>query len=237
MDEQTARAPAGRATHGMDWRDRVLADPGMILEDRDVMRALVAADARRLGDNVIDMRGAHMDGLETRLRRLEDTHRTVVAAAYENLAGTNLIHRALLMLLEAEGFAAFLDVLAYDVAEVLRVDAVRLVLEATDAGAAPHPAVVPVGAGFVAAHRATGGAARRVVLRGIEGGAPRLYDRAGAALRSEACLALDLGAGRPPAMLCLAAEDPDLLSGGQGTDLLAFFAQAVERLIAGHLSR
>ena len=57
------------------------------------MRALVAANERALGSNVVDLRGIAMERLEARLDRLEDTHRSVIAAAYENLAGTNQIQR------------------------------------------------------------------------------------------------------------------------------------------------
>ena len=83
-----------------DLRDRILAEPEAILEDRDVMAALVAANERAMGANIVDLRGIAMERLEARLDRLEDTHRSVIAAAYENLAGTNQVHRAILQLLD-----------------------------------------------------------------------------------------------------------------------------------------
>ena len=79
-----------------DLRDRILAEPETILEDRDLMNALVAANERAMGANIVDLRGIAMQRLETRLDRLEDTHRSVIAAAYENLAGTNQVHRQLI---------------------------------------------------------------------------------------------------------------------------------------------
>ena len=85
-----------------DWRERVLQDPDLILDDRDVMRALITANDRQMGGNIVDMRGIAMERLEDRLDRLEDTHRSVISAAYENLAGTNQIHRAILKLLEVD---------------------------------------------------------------------------------------------------------------------------------------
>ncbi|HMO71805.1 MAG TPA: DUF484 domain-containing protein, partial [Paracoccaceae bacterium] len=57
-----------------DLRDRLIAEPETILDDRDVMRALVAANERAMGNNVVDLRGVAMDRLEARLERLEDTH-------------------------------------------------------------------------------------------------------------------------------------------------------------------
>ena len=218
--------------HGSDWRDRVIADPETILADRDVMAALVAASERLTGGNVIDMRGLAMDRLETRLGRLEDSHRAVIAAAYENLAGTNQVHRVLLALLEARGFTAFLDALTFDAAEILRVDHIRLVLESAAAARVPHPGVVAVGAGFVDAHM---GAGRRTLLRAVDEGSARLYDRAAPSVRSEASLRLDLGDGRLPAMVVFAATDPAQFGAPQGTDLLGFFGAALERMIRRHL--
>ncbi len=66
-----------------------------------------------MGHNVVDLRGIAMERLEERLDRLEDTHRSVIAAAYDNLAGTNSIHRAVLRLLRpAEAAARRLVVVA-----------------------------------------------------------------------------------------------------------------------------
>ena len=63
-------------------RDQILSDPGSILEDRALMKALITADSRALGENVVDLRGVAMNRLEARYERLEDTHRSVIAAAY-----------------------------------------------------------------------------------------------------------------------------------------------------------
>ncbi|MEO0862938.1 MAG: DUF484 domain-containing protein, partial [Pseudomonadota bacterium] len=133
---------------GHDWRDRILTDPDMILEDRDVMRALIAANERQMGKNIVDMRGIAMERLEARLDRLEDTHRSVIAAAYENLAGTNQIHRCVLKLLDCDDFGDVLDLLTGEMVDILRVDRMRLVLESAEPTPSPHLAhghFTPVG--------------------------------------------------------------------------------------------
>lgn len=219
-----------------DLRDRILAEPERLLEDRDVMNALVAANERAMGNNVVDLRGIAMQRLETRLERLEDTHRSVIAAAYENLAGTNLVHRAILQMLDPLSFEDFLKTLATDVAATLRVDCARLVLESKVEG--DDPALRRLGdvlyvgePGFIARYISGG---RNVPLRPVtlrqtmpEGDA--LYgDRAGF-IRSEALLRLDFGQRRLPGMLVLGAEDPHHFKPTQGSDLLAFFAGVFER--------
>ena len=89
-----------------ELREKIIAQPEVILEDQDLMRALIAANERAMGGNIVDLRGIAMERLEARLDRLEDTHRSVIAAAYENLAGTNQIHRAILRMLDGRTSAA-----------------------------------------------------------------------------------------------------------------------------------
>jgi uncharacterized protein YigA (DUF484 family) len=229
---------AGLASITDDWRDRILNDPDLILDDRDLMRAIIAANDRQMGGNIVDMRGIAMERLENRLDRLEDTHRSVIAAAYENLAGTNQIHRAILSLLDQTEFTDFLKTLANDVAATLRVDRVRLVLESADATntSAPHiqkleDVLTVVAPGFVQDY-VTGGRAvphRQVTLRQVGDGSQAIFGADAAWIKSEALMVLDLGPGRLPALLVMGAEDPHQFRASQGTDLLTFFAGVFER--------
>ena len=115
-----------------DLRAKIIANPDVLLEDPDVMRALVGANDEAQGGNVVDLRAVAMERLEARLDRLEETHRTVIAAAYANLAGTNQVHRAILRMMEPATFPQFLHDLHGEVADILRVDAMRLVVESDD---------------------------------------------------------------------------------------------------------
>jgi uncharacterized protein YigA (DUF484 family) len=226
-----------------DIRDRILAAPEAVLEDRDLMRALIEANERAMGSNIVDLRGIAMERLETRLDRLEDTHRSVIAAAYENLAGTNQVHRAILQMLDPLSFEDFLRSLAGDVAQTLRVDCVRLVLESVQD--AEDPALRRLGEvlyvaepGFVAEYLSGGRNVplRPVTLRQVLPQSDVLYgDRAGW-IRSEALMRLDFGRGRLPGMLVMGAEDPHQFKPTQGTDLLAFFAGVFERTMRRWLS-
>lgn len=223
-------------------RERVISQPDVILEDQDVMRALIAANERAMGDNIVDLRGIAMDRLEARLDRLEDTHRSVIAAAYDNLAGTNQVHRAILRMLDPTEFEVFLRDLGGEVADILRVSSVRLVLESEQEK--DDPAIQRLGEvlsvaepGFVARYIENGrGGARQVTLRQLSGGVDTLHAGAAAPVRSEACLRLDFGEGRLPGMLVLGAEDPLHFTPKQGTDLLTFFAGVFERAMRRWLS-
>lgn len=217
-------------------RDKIIAEPEVILEDPDVMAALIAANERAMGSNIVDLRGIAMERLEARLDRLEDTHRSVIAAAYENLAGTNQVHRAILRMLDPVEFEKFLKDLSGEVADILRVDSVKLVLESVQDETSPavqrlgdvlsvaEPGVIDQ---YITMGRNT--PVRAVTLRQVHPEADDLYGTASGYIRSEACLKLNLGEGRLPGMLALGAEDPHQFAPQQGTDLLAFFAGVFER--------
>ncbi|WP_428515139.1 DUF484 family protein [Roseovarius sp.] len=224
-------------------RDKIIAQPDVILEDQDLMRALIAANERAMGNNIVDLRGIAMDRLEARLERLEDTHRSVIAAAYENLAGTNQVHRAILRMLDPVEFEDFLKDLGGDVATILRVDCVKLVLESVQND--DDPAVKRLGdvlsvaePGFIERYLGAGhpGPVRQVTLRQVHEGDARIYGREAEFMRSEACLLLDFGESRLPGLLVMGSEDPHQFSPQQGTDLLAFFAGIFERAMRRWLS-
>lgn len=224
-------------------RRRIIEEPETLLDDADIMRALVSANEKSLGGNIVDLRGIAMSRLESRLDRLEDTHRSVIAAAYENLAGTNQIHRAVLRLMDATRFEVFLRDLGSDVADILRVDSMKLVLES--AANTDDPAVKRfngvlsvVEPGFIETYLTAGRpvSTRQVTLRQIASDDVALYGDKAGIIHSEACLKLDLGQGRLPGMLVMGAEDPHQFTPQQGTDLLAFFAGVFERAMRRWLS-
>lgn len=224
-------------------REAIISRPDVILDDSDVMQALIAANEKAMGGNIVDLRGIAMERLETRLDRLEDTHRNVIAAAYENLSGTNQIHRAILRMLDPVEFESFLRDLGGDVADILRVDAVKLVLESVQNDS--DPAVQRLGEvlsiaepGFIDDYltQGRGGNVRQVTLRGVQDGSEQIYGEKADWIRSEACLKLDFGAGRLPGLLVLGTEDPHMFGPQQGTDLLVFFTGVFERAMRRWLS-
>lgn len=224
-------------------REAIISKPDVILDDSDVMQALIAANEKTMGGNIVDLRGIAMERLESRLDRLEDTHRSVIAAAYENLAGTNQIHRAILRMMDPTEFESFLRELSGEVADILRVDAVKLVLESAQNDT--DPAVQRLGdvlnvaePGFIDDYltQGRGGAARKIILRSVQTGGEPIYGEKAEYVRSEACLKLDFGDGRLPGLLALGSEDPHMFGPQQGTDLLTFFTGVFERAMRRWLS-
>lgn len=218
-----------------DLRAKIIANPDALLEDPDLMQALVGASEAERGRNVVDLRGVAMDRLSARLDRLEDTHRHVIAAAYDNIAGTQQVQRAILRMMEPQDFAAFLAALSGEVADILRVDALSLVLESADPAALQSDggvlAVMPENyvEGYITLGRDM--PARQVTLRPYQKVGGSLYGVRARYIKSEACLKIDLGPEKMPAMLVMGSEDPQLFTPQHGTDLLTFFAGVFERVV------
>ncbi|MFT7494260.1 MAG: hypothetical protein ACI9RO_001713 [Alteromonas macleodii] len=226
-----------------DVRSRIMSDPSSLLEDKDIMGALVAANEKNRGGNIVDMRGIAMDRLEARLERLEDNHRNVIAAAYENLAGTNQINRAILRMMDATQFEPFLRDLRGEVSDILRVDAVRLVLESALPDTDPlvlrlNDVLSVAEPGFVRDYIDNGRAVplRQVTLRPVRTDDTGIFGDKADFIRSEACMQLNLGEGRLPGMLIFGAKDPHQFTPQQGTDLLKFFVGVFERVMRRWLS-
>ena len=224
-------------------REAIISQPNVILDDKDLMQALIATNERAMGGNIVDLRGIAMDRLESRLDRLENTHRSVIAAAYDNLAGTNQVHRAILRMMDQMEFEAFLRDLNGAVSEILRVDVTKLVLETVQADSETTvkrlgEALSVAEPGFIDNYLSNGrgGQVRKVTLRQVQNSSEMIYGENAEWIHSEACLKLDFGDGRLPGLLVMGAEDPHMFGPQQGTDLLAFFTGVFERAMRRWLS-
>lgn len=219
-------------------RAAILTRPELVLDDLAVMRALIEADPQS-GRKVTDLRGVLVHRLETRLSQLEQTHRSVIAAAYENLAGAAQIHRVVLMLLEQDSLAGFLRALLVAAPQVLAVDAARLCLETGEEAPAPSgdldpglgARVVTMPPGAIDAYLALGQTGSRdgVWLRPAPEEAELVYGDEARYAQSEALVELDLGAPGHRGLLAFGAEDPRRFAPDHGTDLVAFLGGVVAR--------
>jgi len=222
-------------------RSLILADPELVLSDDMVMRALLGATAKG-ARNIVDLRDKLVERLEQRLDRLVHTNRSVIAAAYENVAGTHQVHRAILALLDTPDLGAFLRRLTREVPAMVGVQEARVCLEADVDDIRPADSlgegldgrVLLAPEGTVAEYLMLEGDLEPgpVVLRPCGEEAEILFGRLTRA-RSEALLRLDLAGAA--GLLAFGAADPDRFGPEQGVDLLTFFAGVVERLLTARL--
>ncbi len=222
-------------------RSLIMADPELVLSDDLVMRTLLGATATG-ARNIVDLRDKLVERLEQRLEKLVHTNRSVIAAAYENVAGTRQMHRAILALVTAPDLGEFLRCLTREVPVMVGVDDVRLCIEAEVDDIRPADSLVEgLGGRVLLAPEATvdeylmlegDTSPRPIVLRPC-GDAAELIFGGLTQTRSEALLRLDLGAG--VGLLAFGAADPDHFGPDQGIDLLSFVGSVVERLLTRHL--
>lgn len=252
---QTASDPAtpAPASLRLDAEERelirslILADPEIVLSDDMVMRALIGPGAQG-ARNIVDLRDKLVERLEGRLKQLVHTNRSVIAAAYENVAGTRQLHRGVLALVDAPDLGEFLRRLTRDVPVMVGVEEGRLCLEAevediveadrVAEGLAGRVLLVPEGTvaeyfvleGNLGADAGAGPGP--VTLRPCGGEAELIFGPTSRA-RSEALIRLDLAG--TAGLIAFGATDPDRFGPEQGTELLTFFGGVVERLLARHL--
>ena len=221
-------------------RSLIIAEPALVLDDDQVMQRLVGeTNGER---KVVDLRDRLVERLERRLEKLVMTHRSVIAAAYENVAGTNQMHRAVLALIEPPDLSAFLQRLTGDVPAMMGIEEARLCLEAdvTETGPAEgfgaglEGRVIALPEGTVQDYlMLSGDLDKAVVLRPAGEEAELIFGEANP-VQSEACMRLDIAGG--VGMFIFGSSDPRKFDASYGTDLLNFFAGVVERLLLQHLS-
>jgi hypothetical protein len=113
-----------------DIRKRILQDPEALLNDREVMRALISASSSNTPTNVIDLKSVVLKRLEGRVEEIEGQNSNIISAAYKNISTTFRVHSAILEALEPKTFSEFLNFLKTDWANTLNIDTARLCLEA-----------------------------------------------------------------------------------------------------------
>ena len=224
-----------------DFRKRILQDPEALLNDREVMRALISASSNNAPTNVIDLKSAVLKRLEGHVDKIEGQNSNIISAAYKNISTTTKVHSAILEALEPKTFTEFLNFLKTDWANSLGIDVARLCLEApsiskddipqlkTEFG----PSVIFLQEGEIDHYITLGqdNDPRSVTLRQIKKGASNIYSNIAPELRSEALMKLDLGQGNSPGLLLLGSINPDQFLPNMGTDLFVFYGSIFEKVM------
>lgn len=180
------------------------------------------------GAEIVDMQGFMVSRLQQDLARTRDSHDELVQSARSNLTSQTLIHQAVLALIDARDFEELIHTVTHDLPLLLDVDAVSLCIEAdgSPASATQGVYVLPVGGVDEAL-----GADRRVILRERAEGTERFFGPAAALVRSDALVRLTPNSHAPVALLALGSRETGRFHPGQGTELLAFLAEVLERCL------
>lgn len=208
-------------------------NPDFLLRHPDIIPHLLPPSADK-GRGVVDLQHVMLNRLRRDLAELTNQQHELIATTRANINNQSRVHAAVVMMLDAQNFEHLIHIITQDLAVVLDIDLVSLVVERQGG------TVVPLDPrdGLVLSER---GAIdrwlgrRAVVLRGGVQGDDGIYGAAAPLVRSEALVRLTFGGAAPAGLLALASRDPNLFEPGQGTDLLHFLAQVVERCVRGWL--
>ncbi|PJK28582.1 DUF484 family protein [Minwuia thermotolerans] len=180
------------------------------------------------GAEIVDMQGFMVTRLQQDLARTRDSHDELIQSARSNLSSQALIHQAVLALLDARDFEELIHTVTHDLPLLLDVDASSLCIESdgTPASRTQGVYVLPVGAVDQAL-----GPERRVLLRERAEDTERMFGPAAALVRSDALVRLTPNSHAPVALLALGSREGGRFHPGQGTELLAFMAEVLERCL------
>ena len=99
-------------------REEILANAHEILNDETLLRALIKASDKNLGNKIVDLRSVAMKKMDWELKKLKRSNQQVIATAYENLVGMKQVHQVVLKLLEQNNFDEFITNLTTEAGEI-----------------------------------------------------------------------------------------------------------------------
>ncbi|MDH3473562.1 MAG: DUF484 family protein [Rhodospirillales bacterium] len=224
------KAPAGKdadvAPSAAQVAGFLRRNPDFLAEHPDLLEVLTPPTRPR-GDGVLDLQSYMVERLRDEVQDMTTARDDLVRAGRSNMAAQARIHQAVLALLAAKCFEHLIEIVTTDLAVMLDLDAVTLGVEKAALDLPP----VRLGGLFQLEPDtvdSTIGKGRKVLLRSEIEGDPAIYGAAAGLVASEALIRLQASPVTPPAILALGSRKPEQFHPGQGTELLAFLADALE---------
>ncbi|MDX5360660.1 MAG: DUF484 family protein [Alphaproteobacteria bacterium] len=198
------------------------AHPGFLARHLDlVVGAAKQAADDAAGPAAVSFQSALIDRLHGQIDWLKAERAELIRTAAQNEAGRDMVDRAVLALIEAQGFDDLLHTLTETVPGLLGIDSIGIVVEGSDPerdrALAARVSVVAAGTLDELIGQSAPGGVRLVAGGEAPGG-------------SQAIVRLALGGDAPPAAMLLWSRDPERFAPGQGTALLKFLGGVMERI-------
>ena len=208
-------------------------DPDFLRRNPQLLDAM-APPGREQGDGVVDLQQVMVERLRGELGDLRQQRDDLLAMGRSNLSSQSRIHKVVIDLLAARSFERLIETVTTDLAVALDLDIVALCVERPGDGA-PTPPVAGVKCLEPGSVDSIFGPGRGILLHSDVSGDPEVFGSGAGLVASEAMLRLTISSATPPALLAFGSRAPEHFHDGQGTELLAFLAQVIERLIRAWL--
>lgn len=191
-------------------------------------------EVRGAGENIVDFQQLMVHKLRQDKQRAEDRQRLLVDSARNNMTVQARVHAGILRLLEARDLEEMIEMITSELSLMLEVDSINVLIESPAANdrTATWSGIRVVDPGFVDDHL---GAGRDTLLQANVTGDPRLFGPAARLVKSHALLRLNIAHNAPEAVLAFGSRDPLLFADGQGTELVGFLSDVIERLLRHYL--
>ena len=204
-------------------------NPNFLNERPELLELLVPPQFDH-GSGVIDMQMFMLDRLRDQLERAKKREKSLLGTVEANSRIQRRVYRAVDALLTAQSFAELNQRVNDDLPDMFKVTKAVLCMETDN----PLPEQAAE-AGVTLLSRGTinsyGDVHRLVLLMADTKGDKAIFGASAGKIRSMAHLRLDLGAKAPRGLLVLGSTEPESFDPNQSTDLLAFFAQVLERCV------
>lgn len=220
------------ATHLPDAEDVLeflRQNPGFLMQYPELVETLVAMP-KPAGGNVVDFQQLMVQKLRGEKQRAEDRQRLLIDSARTNLTVQARVHAAAIRLCEAINLEEFIDIINSELALMLEVDVISIVIESIPGqeGDIPAHGIRTVESRFIDNHL---GAGRDSLLEANIIGDLRLFGPAARLVKSHALMRLNIAHNVPDGLLAFGSRDPLLFMEGQGTELVSFLTDIIERLL------
>ena len=217
-------------------KKKIISNPEIILDDLEVMKVLFNSYSEATGENIIDLRSVAIKKLEAKIKQTETTNRSIIAAAYENISGYELIHKASLLILEIDNFEDLQVQLMRTVQPALKVSHIHIMIEQeepenTAIKSNNYISVVKPGSVKTYINLENELLQKTVTMRQVSSPNERIYGQKAHSIKSEAVIQLDLGENKVPALLIIGSNTATQFESKKGTELLEFFGSVMERVI------
>ncbi len=234
MSDTMTRPPADTPTP-MTEQDIInwLRDHPDFLKKHPELLDHMAPPKENFGKGVADFQHYMVKRLKADRDEVLESAREIVETSRANMNSQTRIHRAILLLLEAQSFPDFIHTLTMDFPSLLDTDIVSLIVE-TDGDIVPQihmQGVRAVPPGTVQLLMKD----KPIILEARIAGLEEIYGGGAGLVKSQALLKLHIGQEAPAAMIAFGSRDPDMFESGQGTELIAFLGCVTERLFQAWL--
>ena len=228
-----APEPAGEIS-GRDVLGYLRQHPNFLDRHPEALR-LLRAPEREVGDRIADFQHFQIERLRGELTRVNQDHRTLIAASRGNLASRNRVHKAALAIIAAPSFEQLMQAATTDLAVVLDVDVATICVETA---AMPGRKLTTQGIHVLQEGTIESllGSERDALLCADAPGEAALFGGAAGLVRSQALLRLGFGRSAPPGLLCMGTRHPGRFHPGLSTELLSFLARVLGTTISQWLN-